>query len=154
MLVNVADSNAGKRVLALCPMSGLDPSASQCPDSTPARRNVRTRPQRVDAYPTAETLRRRLTVTDFIRLFTFLTVPGVEPTNNHAEQALRGPVIMRKITFGTRSAEGSLAHGVLPSLLLTAQRQGRDPLQFFRTLFTADSATAQAALYRNPPDTS
>ena len=105
-------------------------------------------------YETAETLRHRVTVTDSNRLFTFLTVPGVEPTNNHAEQALRGPVIMRKITFGTRSAAGSLAHGVLPSLLLTAHRQGRDPLQFFRTLFTADTATAQAALYRNPPDTS
>jgi hypothetical protein len=105
-------------------------------------------------YKDAETLRLRITVTDFNRLFTFLTVPGVEPTNNHAEQALRGPVIMRKITFGTRSPEGSVAHGLIPSLLLTAQRQGRDPLRFFQTLFTADTATAQAALYRNPPNTS
>lgn len=104
--------------------------------------------------PEAETLRRRVTVADVDRLFVFLSVPGVAPTNNHAEQALRSPVIMRKITFGTRSKAGSLAHGMIPSFLLTAKRQGRDPLQFFQTLFTADTATAQAALYRRPLNTS
>jgi len=38
---------------------------------------------------------------------------------------------------------------VLPSLLLTAKRQGQHPLFFFKTLFTADTATAQAALYND-----
>lgn len=86
---------------------------------------------------------------EYNRLFTFLTTPGLAPTNNHAEQALRSPVIFRKICFGTRSPEGSRSHSVLPSLLLTAQRQNNHPLQFFRTLITADSSTAQAALFND-----
>jgi hypothetical protein len=58
-------------------------------------------------------------------------------------------VIFRKICFGTRSTDGSYAHSVLSSLLLTAKRQGKHPLDFFQTLFTCDTATAQNALYRN-----
>jgi len=38
--------------------------------------------------------------------FTFLTHPGVEPTNNLAEQAIRFVVIDRHITQGTRSEGG------------------------------------------------
>ncbi|MBW1702768.1 MAG: transposase, partial [Deltaproteobacteria bacterium] len=56
----------------------------------------------------AETLRRRLIDPnkEYNRLFTFLRFPGVQPTNNQAEQSLRNMVIFRKICFGTRSAEG------------------------------------------------
>ncbi len=38
--------------------------------------------------------------------FTFVTTPGVEPTNNLAEQAIRFVVIDRHITQGTRSEQG------------------------------------------------
>lgn len=38
--------------------------------------------------------------------FTFVTTPGVEPTNNLAEQAIRFVVIDRHITQGTRGAAG------------------------------------------------
>jgi hypothetical protein len=82
------------------------------------------------------------------RLFTFIKNPDIEPTNNQAEQSLRYMVIFRKICFGTRSSQGSLSHCVLPSLLMTAKRQGQHPLAFFKTLFTSNTATAQAALYR------
>jgi hypothetical protein len=57
---------------------------------------------------------------------------GVRPTNNQAEQSIRFLVIFRKIMFGTRSEKGKSTHSILPSLVLTARRQG-----------------AQAALYRN-----
>jgi len=99
----------------------------------------------------AETLRQRLLDPnrEYDRLFTFLKYPDVEPTNNQAEQSLRNIVIFRKICFGTRSEEGSLSHSVLPSLLLTAKRQGQHPLGFFKTLFISDTATAQAALYND-----
>jgi transposase len=97
----------------------------------------------------AETLRIRLRdpTKEYHRLFTFIKFPGIEPTNNQAEQSLRYMVIFRKICFGTRSPQGSLSHSVLPSLLMTARRQGQHPLTFFNTLFTSDTATAQAALY-------
>jgi len=99
----------------------------------------------------AETLKHRLLDSnkEYNRLFTFLDYPGVKPTNNHAEQSLRNIVIFRKICFGTRSPEGSRSHSILPSLLLTAKRQGKHPLAFFKTLFTSNTATAQAALYKN-----
>ena len=82
-------------------------------------------------------------------LFTFLRHPGVPPTNNQAEQSIRFLVIFRKIMFGTRSLQGLRTHSVLPSLVLTAKRQGRNPREFLETLLTADTAQAQAVLYRN-----
>lgn len=99
----------------------------------------------------AETFRQRLLdpKREYHRLFTFLHHPDVQPTNNQAEQSLRHMVIFRKICFGTRSPEGSYSHSVLPSLLMTAKRQGKHPLEFFNTLFTSDTATAQAALYND-----
>lgn len=96
-------------------------------------------------------LQRRLTDADKDkpRLFTFLKYPNLQPTNNQAERSLRGMVIFRKICMGTRSAGGSHTHSVLPSLLLTAQRQGRHPLTFLETLLGSKTQTAQAALYND-----
>jgi transposase len=39
-------------------------------------------------------------------LWTFVTVEGVEPTNNAAERSLRGPVIHRKLSYGSQSPDG------------------------------------------------
>jgi transposase len=39
-------------------------------------------------------------------LWTFVTVDGIEPTNNPAERALRAPVIHRKISLGSQSDSG------------------------------------------------
>ena len=100
-------------------------------------------------FKPAETLRSYLVGPDQKFLFTFLRRPGVPPTNNHAEQSLRFLVIFRKISFGTRSANGLHTHSILPSLVQTARRQGAHLLDFLQTLFTADTATAQAALYQN-----
>jgi hypothetical protein len=58
-------------------------------------------------------------------------------------------VIFRKTSFGTRSATGLHTHSILPSLVRTARRQGAHLLDFLQTLLTADTATAQAALYNN-----
>jgi len=43
------------------------------------------------------------------RLFVFIELEGVEPTNNSAERALRTGVQWRKICFGNRTAQGELA---------------------------------------------
>lgn len=40
-------------------------------------------------------------------LWTFVDVEGVEPTNNHAEQQVRHPVLIRKVSGGTQSERGS-----------------------------------------------
>jgi hypothetical protein len=98
-------------------------------------------------YEAAETLRDRIMRKDFDKLFTFLRIKGVEPTNNHAERSLRSMVIMRKICFGTRSQAGSQSHSVLPSLLETARRQGKDRIQFLVTLLTQPNDAARKALF-------
>ena len=88
---------------------------------------------------------------DCDKLFTFLRVCGVEPTNNHAERSVRFLVIMRKICFGTRSEAGSQSHSVLPSLLETARRQGKDRIRFLTTLWTQPLASARNALFSSGP---
>ncbi len=100
-------------------------------------------------FKPAETLRTYLIGPEQKNLFTFLHIPGVPPTNNHAEQSLRKLVIFRKVCFGTRSEKGLKTHSIIPSLVQTAKRQGLHPLTFLKTLLTADAATAQAALYNN-----
>ena len=64
---------------------------------------------------------------------------------------MRFLVIMRKICLGTRSAAGSESHGVLPSLLETAKRQGKDRLGFLLALLTGPLAAARDALFANGP---
>jgi transposase len=99
------------------------------------------------SFKPAETLRTFLIGPEQKNLFTFLRIPGVPPTNNHAEQSLRHMVIFRKVCFGTRSDNGIKTHSIIPTLIQTARRQGVDPRKFLHILHTADPATAQAALY-------
>jgi len=61
-------------------------------------------------------------------LFTFLDNPLVEPTNNRAERQLRPNVIMRKITFGNRSALGASNQAVMMSIIQTGVLNGIEPL--------------------------
>jgi transposase len=100
-------------------------------------------------FKPAETLRTYLAGPEQKFIFTFLRRPGVPPTNNHAEQSLRHLVIFRKICFGTRSESGLKTHSILPSLVQTARRQRVPPRGFLQILLTADTPTAQAALYNN-----
>ena len=44
---------------------------------------------------------------EYVALWTFCEVPGIDPTNNAAERALRHAVILRKISLGTQSEHGS-----------------------------------------------
>ena len=109
------------------------------------------------AHPAAENLRQRLIdpKRDANRIFTFLDVNGMPPTNNHAEQSLRLPVIFRKICFGNRSDAGAATFSTNLSLITTAKRQQRDPLAFLQTLLLRGPDAAQPLLYRNPlPNTS
>jgi transposase len=113
------------------------------------RRTLNKIGKRSLAFGPAETLRSYLVGPEQKFLFTFLRQVGVPPTNNLAEQSLRPMVIFRKILFGTRSNSGLGTHSILPSLLQTARRQGVDPKRFFAILLTADTQSAQAALYHN-----
>jgi hypothetical protein len=64
------------------------------------------------------------------RLFAFLEHPGVEPTNNSAERALRHAVIWRKGSFGNQSANGEVATARLLTATRTCVIQRRNALEF------------------------
>src|SRR5512135_2141842 len=57
--------------------------------------------------------------------FRFVTTPGVEPTNNLAEQAIRFVVIDRLVTQGTRSEAGNRWCERIWTVIATCGQQGR-----------------------------
>jgi len=59
-------------------------------------------------------------------LFTFILVPGVEPTNNPAERALRPCVRQRKISGCHRAEKGATNRDILMSVIGTMALQGED----------------------------
>ncbi len=62
--------------------------------------------------------------------FRFITTPGIEPTNNLAEQAIRFVVIDRRITQGTRSETGRRWCERIWTTVATCAQQGRSAFKF------------------------
>ncbi len=65
---------------------------------------------------------------------TFIGEPVVSPTNNAAENALREPVILRKLIGTLRNDRGMFVHETLLSLLATWRQQGRNPYEEFKRI--------------------
>ncbi len=63
-------------------------------------------------------------------LWTFVSVEGVEPTNNLAEQALRGAVIWRRTSFGSQSQAGSEFVSRILTVVTSLKAQQRNPLNY------------------------
>ena len=61
--------------------------------------------------------------------FTFIINPGVEPTNNRAERALRPHVVLRKIMGTLRNNKGTSIHERIMTTLATWGQRGLDSLQ-------------------------
>jgi transposase len=70
-------------------------------------------------------------------LWTFVTTPGVEPTNNAAERALRGPVIARRLSYGNQSDQGVKFTERALSASVTCRLQRRSLHHYLSQLFTA-----------------
>jgi transposase len=64
--------------------------------------------------------------------FTFVTTPGVEPTNNLAEQAIRFVVIDRHVTQGTRGETGQRWSERIWTVLASCVRQGRSVWEYLQ----------------------
>jgi len=62
--------------------------------------------------------------------FEFITTPGIQPTNNVAEQAIRFVVIDRMITQGTRSIKGRETNERLWTVIATCRIQERSAYNF------------------------
>jgi transposase len=70
-------------------------------------------------------------------LWTFLETPGIEPTNNAAERALRQSVIQRKISHGVQSAQGAICRSRLLTVTTTLRQQDRDVWSFLEQAWIA-----------------
>ena len=62
--------------------------------------------------------------------FEFVTTPGVEPTNNLAEQAIRFVVIDRLVTQGTRGEAGNRWCERIWTVIATCAQQGRSVFEY------------------------
>ena len=62
-------------------------------------------------------------------LFTFLEYEAVSPYNNHAEQQMRKPVLIRKISQQNRSDQGAKTQAVLMTLFRSAELQRKNPIE-------------------------
>jgi transposase len=74
------------------------------------------------------------------RLWTFLEVEGIEPTNNASERALRHAVIWRKLSFGTQSAAGSRFVETMLTTVETCRQQNTSVFDFVTQAVTAHFA--------------
>ena len=70
-------------------------------------------------------------------LWTFATTKGVQPTNNHAERALRGAVIYRKLSLGSQSSNGEQRIARLLSAHTTCRLQRRSLHDYLAELLNA-----------------
>jgi transposase len=84
---------------------------------------------------TTETCRRLLAADP--DLWRFVSVPGLEPTNNSAERALRHPVIWRRTSHGTQSDLGSRFVECILTVVETCRQQQRPVFDFLRDALIA-----------------
>lgn len=77
-------------------------------------------------------------------LWPFVNMPGVEPTNNAAERAVRPAVLWRRQSFGTQSERGSEFVERMLTVCRTCKLQGRNVLDYLTQAVEA-SLRGQAA---------
>jgi len=94
-------------------------ATERAPDTRPSRRIARRFEQHAEHY------------------LRFTHAPGLEPTNNAAEQAIRQVVIDRHVTQGTRSARGRAWCERIWTTIATCRQHGRDLLSFLEQSFLA-----------------
>jgi transposase len=83
---------------------------------------------------------------DWDAVIAFVHDPRLPPTNNDAERALRHAVIARRISYGTRTDEGSRFYAAGLSIIETCRKRGLDPWAYARHLIAATRAGAATPL--------
>jgi len=83
---------------------------------------------------------------DWDAVIAFVNDPSLPPTNNDAERALRHAVIARRISFGTRTDEGSRFYAAGLSVIETCRKRGADAWNYVYDLIK----TARAGLPHPP----
>jgi len=81
--------------------------------------------------------------------FTFVSTPGLPPTNNLAEQAIRFVVLDRRITQGTRGDVGRAWSERIWTVMATCAQQGRSAFEFLRDAVHANLTGRRAPFLAN-----
>ena len=102
-------------------------------------RTAKRPPMGADAHNLAERFRKHGDA-----YFRFITTPGVEPTNNLAEQAIRFVVIDRRITQGTRGAAGQRWSERIWTTVATCAMQHRSVFDYLHRAIRAHFTGAPA----------
>jgi hypothetical protein len=76
-------------------------------------------------------------------MWLFVTVEGVEPTNNAAERAIRPAVLWRRTSFGSQTEAGSTFVARMLTVVTTLRSQNRNVLEYI-------TDACRAARDRNP----
>ena len=77
---------------------------------------------------------------DWDAVVAFVFDPALPPTNNEAERALRHAVIARRISFGTRTDEGSRFYAAALSVIDTCRKHGVETWAYVGALIAAARA--------------
>jgi len=93
--------------------------------------------RRPPARAEAQTLAERFRGEQADNYFRFLTTPGIAPTNNQTEQAIRHIVIDRHITQGTRGSRGQRWCERVWTMIATCRQQKRRVFHFFCSAINA-----------------
>jgi transposase len=72
-------------------------------------------------------------------IWTFAEHPGVEPTNNAAERAIRPAVLWRKVCLGAQSQAGAEFVAAALTLIMSLKSQDRSILDYLTDVFDAHS---------------
>lgn len=83
---------------------------------------------------------------DWDAILAFVGNRALPPTNNEAERALRLAVIARRLSFGTRTEEGSAAYAASLSVVETCRRRKVDPWAYIADVL----ARARCGLNHSP----
>jgi hypothetical protein len=70
-------------------------------------------------------------------MWLFVTMEGVEPTNNAAERAIRPAVIWRRTSFGSQTQAGSTFFARMITVVTTLKSQRRNVLEFMTQAIAA-----------------
>jgi hypothetical protein len=88
-----------------------------------------------EEHPKLKALAREM-LNDWDAVVAFVKNPGLPATNNEAERALRHAVISRRVSFGTRTSEGSRAYAALLSVIETCRLRNQDPWAYIAGTIT------------------
>lgn len=84
---------------------------------------------------------------DWAAIVAFVANPALPATNNEAERALRIAVIARRLSFGTRTQEGSATYAAALSVVETCRRRHLDPWSYIAdTLARARAGICHSAI--------